>query len=458
MAGRFPISSWAWSLLLGLTVVRAAAAPLELGIQTSPAIITPSRELTYALSLTNLSGRLLTNIVVNSTFNAAVTLISTTNRSGTAALEGSAVVFRIPQLPNTSNAVMGLVVQPLSAGPLTNNFQMLALNINEVTNTVNRVFAAEADLGLGLTAETNTLVTGDWTEFRLTVTNAGPETAPQILVTNHLPAGAQFLSITPSNAPVALTETQLVFAAGALALGSNVTFRVRVQANEAGTNLVRAEVGGNAISDPVPANNSTNRFMILTDPQPEILSAAFVSGQTLNPQSGLMEQSLRLSNPGPAAVAGGRVVFPALAQQLFNAAGTNNGQPFVTLTRSLETGESADLRIEYFVPDRVAFPNPTIEALAVPAYVPRPANGDVINGLRVVRLEGGELLIEFPAEPGQVYEIVYADEVTLSDPLRALPSVTATGTRVQWMEAGPPKTSRRPDEISARFYQVIKVE
>ena len=161
MAGRFQITrTWLLALAL-LGCVELPAAQLNLGIQTTPTLVTLNRELTYSLTLTNSSGGLLTNVVVNSTFNSAVELVSTTNRSGTAALEGSVVVFRIPQLPSTSNVVMSLVIQPLSAGLLTNFFQLLALNINEVTNTVNTVFVAEANLGVSLRTETNTLVTGD---------------------------------------------------------------------------------------------------------------------------------------------------------------------------------------------------------------------------------------------------------------------------------------------------------
>lgn len=458
MAGRNPIIWLVVVVVVSLGMIRAPGAAFELGIQTSPAVVSLNRELTYSLTLTNRSGGLRTNVVVNSTFNVAVELVSTTNRAGTAALEGSAVVFRIPQLPATSNAVMGLVIQPLSAGLLTNNLQLLALNIDERTNTVNRVFAAEANLGVGLNVDTNVLVTGDWTEFRLTVTNAGPESVPQVMVTNFLPAGAQFLALTPSSVPVTVTGTQVVFSAGALAVSSNRTYRVRLQANNVGSNLITAEVNGPDVSDPVDGNNRTNRTLVLAAPQTSVLTAAFVSAQVFNPQTGLMEQVIRLSNPAGPPVAGGRIVFPQIAERVFNASGTNDGQPFAALTRSLAAGESAELRIEYFVPSRTAFPNPAVMAWAVPAYVARASSGLRLNGLRGQRLAGGGMLLEFPAEPGRTYEVVYDGEVGFTDSLRAMPSVTAPGDRVQWIDAGPPKTSRRPEEAAARFYRIIEVE
>lgn len=458
MAGRVPFFLTQLLALAILSGARLPAASLELGVLTSPAVATLSRELTYALTLTNRSGGLLTNVVVNSTFSAAVEYVSATNRAGTAGLEGSAVVFRIPQLPNTSNAVMSLIVQPLSAGSLTNTFQMLALNINELTNEVTRVFAADANLGVSLTVDTNTLVTGDWTEYRLAVTNAGPESVPRVVVTNLLPAAAQFLTLTPADSRVTVRGTQLVFSAGALVAGSNVSFNVRLQVNAAGTNVVSAEVNSPDVRDPLPNDDTAVETWLLASPTAGVLAANFVSSQTFNPQTGLMEQVIRLSNPAGPAVAGGRVVFPGIAQRVYNAGGTNDGQPFVALTRSLGAGESADLLLEYFVPGRTVFGNPAVEAWAVPAYVPTPAPGEGVTGVTGRRLASGRLMLEFPAEPGRAYEVVYDDDVTFSGAVRALPTISAPGDRVQWIDEGPPKTSHRPDEVSTRFYRIIEVK
>jgi uncharacterized repeat protein (TIGR01451 family) len=445
-------------VLAWIVGARLDAAELELGIETSPAVSTVNRELTYSLTLTNRSGILLTNVVVNSTFNVAVDLVSLTNRSGTAALEGSALVFRIPQLANTSNAVMSLVIQPLSAGRLTNTFQLLATNINILTNTVTDVFAAEANLGISLRSETNALVTGDWTDYRLTVTNVGPETAASVVVTNFLPAGSQFLSLTPSNPPVTLTGTQLVFSAGTLAPGTNVTFKVRLQVNSTGTNRMTAQVSAPGLSDPSPGNNAVTNNWFVVNPQTNLLSAASVSAQTFNPQTGLMEQVIRLTNPGDAAVAGGRIVFPGIGERVFNAAGTNAVRPFVALTRPLGAGESVDLLIEYFVPERAPFPDPLIEAWAVPAFVPRAPAGDEVALTRVRRLATGGLLLEFAAEPGRAYHVIYGDTVTFTNALRALPVLVAPADRVQWIDEGPPKTSHRPDQVPARFYRIIEAD
>ena len=196
----------------------------------------------------------------------------------------------------------------------------------------------------------------------------------------------------------------------------------------------------------------------MANPQTNLLFATFGSGQGFNPQTGLMEQLIRMTNPGASAVAGGRIVFPDINERVFNAAGTNNGRPFVALTRSLNASESADLLIEYFTPTRTTFPNPVIEAWAVPAFVPQAPTGVAVNFSQAKRLATGGLLLEFPSEPGRAYHVIYGDRVPFTNAWRALPAITATADRVQWIDEGPPKTSRRPDQVPARFYRIIEAD
>ena len=435
------------------------AAQLDLRVQTSPTVVTTNRDLTYFLAVTNQSGFVLSNVVVNATFNAPISLTSATNTQGSATVDGSVIVFRIAQMAPASTAPLTLVVQPLAAGLLTNRLSYLANGVTAVeTNVVNFVFAAEANLGIRLLSETNALVTGDWTRYRVVVTNAGPERAPELLVTSQLPVGWQFLSFAPSNAPADLSGTQLVLRAASLGVGSNVFFDVSIQASTAGTNLLNAFVEGREVTDPVAADNAVTNIFEVVNPLTGVLAASVVSTQFFNPQTGLMEQTIRLTNPNDFAVAGARVAFPGITQRVFNAAGTNAGQPFVALTRALLAGESVDLFLEYFVPSRTAFSDPTITALAVPTFAPVAPIGVEVPINRWARLPDGALLLEIPAEPGRAYLITYGGDAAGTNRFRALPAVVAPGDRLQWIDEGPPKTSRRPGEVPARFYRVIQAE
>jgi hypothetical protein len=69
-------------------------------------------------------------------------------------------------------------------------------------------------------------------------------------------------------------------------------------------------------------------------------------------------------------------------------------------------------------------------------------------------LPGGEVLLEFPSEPGGVYLIQYSDDNTVWKSTGA--PITAGGNRVQWRDTGPPKTSPHPSAAGSRFYRAAK--
>ena len=69
-------------------------------------------------------------------------------------------------------------------------------------------------------------------------------------------------------------------------------------------------------------------------------------------------------------------------------------------------------------------------------------------------LPNGDLLIEFDSQIDQVFTIQYSnDGETWTN---VAPDVVAGGTRLQWIDNGPPKTSSHPREEKRRLYRVIQ--
>jgi hypothetical protein len=56
--------------------------------------------------------------------------------------------------------------------------------------------------------------------------------------------------------------------------------------------------------------------------------------------------------------------------------------------------------------------------------------------------------------PGRSYTVIYSDDAMLTW-RAATPSVTASATRTQWYDDGPPKTQAKPMSVSSRLYRVI---
>ena len=235
--------------------------------------------------------------------------------------------------------------------------------------------------------------------------------------------------------------------------GSPTNYRVNIQPTNAGTFQFSAGISASGLADPSPANNIATNSLTVGDFPPGDLIATVVSAQTYNPQTGLMEQTIRLSNTGSNSVASARVIVQGLTNRLYNAVGTNNGSPFVIYAQALEPGESVDLLLEYFVPTRLPVPDPTLTAVAVPEFDPTGPQGVPPDILRV-DFAPGRVLVEFNSVPGRSYSVQYSEEGSFTNTLTALPPITANANRTQWIDSGPPKTISIPG--ASRFYRVIQ--
>ena len=102
------------------------------------------------------------------------------------------------------------------------------------------------------------------------------------------------------------------------------------------------------------ANDNASSNFLVGDFLAGQLVAALVSTQRYNPQSGLMEQRILLSNEGTNDVPAARVMASGLTNWLFNAAGTNANNPFVVYAQTLAATQSVELLLEIFVPTRQA--------------------------------------------------------------------------------------------------------
>ncbi|HAV63744.1 MAG TPA: hypothetical protein DCY13_15425, partial [Verrucomicrobiales bacterium] len=93
--GRFSRLIAITSLLL-CVACGAAGATFQLGISSAPTVATTNRTLAYTLALTNRTSVGQSNLIVSSSFNARIAFLSANNSSGTAGVEGSAIIYRTP--------------------------------------------------------------------------------------------------------------------------------------------------------------------------------------------------------------------------------------------------------------------------------------------------------------------------------------------------------------------------
>ena len=457
-----------------LAGVRAEAQSFGLLVTASPSPVIVSNTLTYTIVVTNLTGITPADTLVTNTLAGSFQILNATNSQGVNSISGNVVVFDLGVFNTGTIAQMAVIVQPTAAGTVADTVTAVSFNpaltpsttnlITQVTNTV----VQQADLAVGMTVPASAVFTNDWMVYGVSITNLGPDTAPNVFLTNTLPTGVGFKSVSPSNKTftVSIQSSNVIFNLGTLTNGAFRNFLLTVQPTNAGVlPFVSVVNTNNTVLDPNLANNLASNNITVLSYFPGQLSATIVSTQQYDPQNGLVEQSILLSNTGTVAVVSARVVVTGLTNQLFNAWGTNNGNPFVVYAAMLDTNQSVNLLLQFFALNYFSFTNSQLNPFAVtnPNLAPPPpaAVSTNVNITRILELTGGSplivgsMLIEWPSITNRTYTVVYSDNVLFSNAMMAMPSIVAPANRTQWIDYGPPTTVSAPLNSSNRFYRVF---
>jgi len=449
---------------------RAGAQDFGLSVTSSAESVLVSNLVTFTINLTNLTGSILPDTIVTNALpaSAPILTVGATNVAAnqvTALTNGSVVRFDLMEFA-VGSAQLTVTAEPTAAGFITNTVIVTAttrtntISTNLVIQVTNPV-PPEADLGVAIVGPAQAVVTNDWMTYGVMATNSGPSAASGVVLTNTLPPDVGLERISPANQTYSTAGSNLIFNLGTLTNGGSANLHFTVQPTNAGDLTFSASIGTASVLDTNLANNSASNTVSVISYLPGQLLAVTDSAQIYNPQNGLVEQSILLTNNDTNNVPAARVVVTGLTNQLANAVGTNNGNPFVYYSTGLNTSQSVSLLLQYYVRTRspFAFSNSQLQAFAVrvPNWTPPviTSASTNLNLSRIVGLPNGNLLIEWPAITNRTYTVVYSDNVLFSNALMAPPSITALGTRLQWVDYGPPTTVSAPTNASSRFYRVF---
>jgi uncharacterized repeat protein (TIGR01451 family) len=423
-----------------------------------------NNSLTYTINVTNLSGSLQPEGAVSNVFSGPFLLLNATNTAGSFTNYGSVVVFDLFAFPT---AQITLTIQPTAAGFFTNAITVATTNAGLVifpvsTNIVTQVTNAvptQADLGVTLTGPAQAVIVNDLMTYGVTVTNLGPDDAPDLQLTNTLPAGVILKSVFPTNQLYSIVTSNLIFDLGPLTAGSGTNLQFTIQPTNAGVLNFSAAIGAAGVGDSNSTNNAASTNINVINYLSLPLFVVTNSAQKINVANGLTEQSILVSNNVGTNVLAVRVVVTNLTKQLFNAFGTNNGNPFVVLNTTLPAGQGVSMRLQ-FAP-RGSFPlaNSQLQAFGVPLLNLRPpvaiSNSTSLNISLIAPLTDGTMLVEFPTIVGRSYTVVYSDNIGFSNAMMAPPSIVAPANELEWIDYGPPTTTSIPVNSTNRFYRVL---
>jgi uncharacterized repeat protein (TIGR01451 family) len=461
----------------GVALEATAQTNFFLSVQISPSNAVPvNSSVVYTIGVTNLSAFDASAVFVTNTFPSSVQILSEYASQGSFTVVGSSVVFSIGLLPIDFSAVMTVTAQPTVAGFFTNTVVAFSpqiigvVSVNAISQATNSSSTGTTgDLAVSLNAPSQTLYPGDWTTVAIGLTNLGPNTVTNIVLTNTLPVGAKFLALSPSSPTSIIGSNTITFPFASLTNGGFQNFNVRVQLpTNSGPQLFSVSVGAAGSQDTNAANNFASTNFTVLDYFPSSLVVVTNSPQSTNRQNGLIEQNILVSNIGTSNADSVRVIVTGLTNvaaagytnMLFNSSGTNNGNPFVVYANTLTAGQSVQLLLQFYVRTRSAFPlnNSQLQAFAVslPNLTPPPAitQSTSINFTNIALMSSGNVLIQFKSTVGKVYTIVYADNTLFSNAMMAVPPIIAPANYVQWIDYGPPATISKPGSGS-RYYRVF---
>ncbi len=185
---------------------------------------------------------------------------------------------------DTSTATITVSVDTLTDGLITNTASIQDLSAAGENNTANNsatadvTVVAEADLGVVKTvSSTASQVGGDLT-YSIDVTNSGPSTASNVVITDTLPAGVAFVSGTGPSGEV-LSEVGGVVTAnvGTMAAGASGVMTINVNIEPSAANNIINNVGVSSdTGDSNPANDNSTVSTTVDLKQSSISGKVFI--------------------------------------------------------------------------------------------------------------------------------------------------------------------------------------
>jgi hypothetical protein len=185
---------------------------------------------------------------------------------------------------------------------------------------------------------------------------------------------------------------------------------------------------------------------------------SIVSAMQYNPQTDFVEQTVRVTNPTYSTYNAVCVYVSNLTNSpaitVHNASGSTNGMPYVESHTQVLPGTYVDLRIEYYSPLRI-FPNAVLRPELV---APSTASGAAVLGIgqhinRGLLLPNKTFLVEFASLSNRLYYVQYTSDINTWQ--TSQPALIGSGTWIQWLDNGQPKTDSAPASQNRRFYRVL---
>jgi uncharacterized repeat protein (TIGR01451 family) len=293
----------------GGPVTAAANADLAVAKSAAPTLVEPGEMVTYTLTVTNNGPSAAQFVTVTDVLSGgSLGGVVDTSSGVNVAISGNGVTFTVNSLNAGGVITMVYTATAPSLGVMTNSAVVTSAvgdlgggdNQADVTVLVNAT-----DLALAKAAAGGTAVAGQPFTYTLTITNNGPLTATQVVITDALSGGATFNAVVASTNPASLTHSfvgaQATFTVTGIAPSSvfTIVYTVLPPAN-GGVFSNTAVIASSAPSDPSPGDDSAGGGPVTATANADLAVAKSAAPTVVEP-GGVVTYTLTVTNNGPSA-------------------------------------------------------------------------------------------------------------------------------------------------------------
>jgi uncharacterized repeat protein (TIGR01451 family) len=253
-----------WILTLSSLNVLAPTVDLIVGMTASANPSVAGSNLTYTITVTNCGPAPATGVYLTNILPPGVTVVSNllqtnwfmpTNASNT-------IIYALGSLPTNTNATATLVILTPTNSSGTTITNTVTAGANEAdaytadntASVVTTISNPTANLVVSLADSPDPIVVGNLLTYIITVTNNGPATAPNVLVTNYLPPGVILTNFPGGTQGTNLGLVTVTY--GPVSIGNGGTTNYTIQVVPIVPGLITNIVGiGSDVVNPLQADN-----------------------------------------------------------------------------------------------------------------------------------------------------------------------------------------------------------
>ena len=276
----------------------------------------------FTINLVNNGPDVATGVVANDLLPSGFTYVSSSQNFGT--YNQGTGTWNIGTLANGATATLTVTGTVQSSGDYTNTASVVSVNQTDLDNTNDEasvtITALTSDVSVTKVVSNTTPTPGETIDFTITASNAGPNSAKEVQVTDLLPSGYTFVSTTRTKGTY--DNTTGIWNVGTIGNGTTQTLIIRATVNASGNYLNTASVSRNSTFDSNTGNDSATASVTV---QSADLSVTKTVSNNIANVGENVTFSITTANVGPDAATNVEILDQLPSGYTFVSATTSQG-------------------------------------------------------------------------------------------------------------------------------------